>query len=193
MQVNLRKANAIQAEIRKAISAVKLELNVAVTEYTVDIPAGLAAAELNFITAIQRKEALNKVLFNIRTQVGKANAASGISDVLAEVQRVDAVLTIVGTVANPAEAKPLSEITARIEKMKANVSADARTALYGERYNNVETSVVTQQMIAQYKTKMKELKREKQALQDKLLTLNVGTNITLDAGEVDLLKDEGIL
>jgi len=193
MQVNLRKANAIQAEIRKAISAVKLELNVAVTEYTVDIPAGLAAAELNFITAIQRKEALNKVLFNIRTQVGKANATSGISDVLAEVQRVDAVLTIVGTVANAAEAKPLSEITARIEKMKANVSTDARTALYGERYNNVETSVVSQQMIAQYKTKMKELKREKQALQDKLLTLNVGTTITLDAGEVDLLKDEGIL
>jgi hypothetical protein len=193
MQVNLRKANAIQAEIRKAISAVKLELNVAVTEYTVDIPAGLAAAELNFITAIQRKEALNKVLFNIRTQVGKANAASGISDVLAEVQRVDAVLTIVGTVANAAEAKPLSEITARIEKMKANVSTDRASALYGERYNNVETSVVTQQMIAQYKTKMKELKREKQALQDKLLTLNVGTNITLDAGEVDLLKDEGIL
>jgi hypothetical protein len=193
MQVNLRKANAIQAEIRKAISAVKLELNVAVTEYTVDIPAGLAAAELSFITAIQRKEALNKVLFNIRTQVGKANATSGISDVLAEVQRVDAVLTIVGTVANAAEAKPLSEITARIDKMKANVSADARTALYGERYNNVETSVVTQQMIAQYKTKMKELKREKQALQDKLLTLNVGTTITLDAGEVDLLKDEGIL
>jgi uncharacterized protein YfcZ (UPF0381/DUF406 family) len=193
MQVNLRKANAIQAEIRKAISAVKLELNVAVTEYTVDISAGLAAAELSFITAIQRKEALNKVLFNIRTQVGKANTTSGISDVLAEVQRVDAVLTIVGTVANAAEAKPLSEITARIEKMKANVSTDARTALYGERYNNVETSVVTQQMIAQYKTKMKELKREKQALQDKLLTLNVGTNITLDAGEVDLLKDEGIL
>jgi hypothetical protein len=193
MQVNLRKANAIQAEIRKAISAVKLELNVAVTEYTVDIPAGLAAAELNFITAIQRKEALNRVLFNIRTQVGKANAASGISDVLAEVQRVDAVLTIVGTVANAAEAKPLSEITARIEKMKANVSTDRASALYGERYNNVETSVVTQQMIAQYKTKMKELKREKQALQDKLLTLNVGTTITLDAGEVDLLKDEGIL
>ena len=153
----------------------------------------MAAAELNFITAIQRKEALNKVLFNIRTQVGKANAASGISDVLAEVQRVDAVLTIVGTVANAAEAKPLSEITARIEKMKANVSTDRASALYGERYNNVETSVVTQQMIAQYKTKMKELKREKQALQDKLLTLNVGTSITLDAGEVDLLKDEGIL
>jgi len=193
MQVNLRKANAIQSEIRKAIQAVKLELNVAVTEYTVDIPAGLAAAELSFITAIQRKEALNKVLFNIRTQVGKANAASGISDVLAEVQRVDAVLTIVGTVANAAEAKPLSEITARIEKMKANVSTDRASALYGERYNNVETSVVTQQMIAQYKTKMKELKREKQSLQDKLLTLNVGTTITLDAGEVDLLKDEGIL
>ena len=193
MQVNLRKANAIQAEIRKAISAVKLDANVAVTEYTADIPAALQAAQTSFLNAIKRKEALNKVLFNIRTLVGQANAKAGISDVLAEVQRVDAVLTIVGTIANATEAKPLSEIQARIDKMKANTSTDARTAIYGERYNTVETSVISSDEIAIAKVKMKELKREKQAHQDKLLSLNVGTNITLDAGEVELLKDEGIL
>lgn len=193
MQVNLRKANAIQAEIRKAISAVKLDANVAVTEYTADIPAALQAAQTSFLNAIKRKEALNKVLFNIRTLVGQANAKAGISDVLAEVQRVDAVLTIVGTIANATEAKPLSEIQARIDKMKANTSTDARTAIYGERYNTVETSVISSDEIAIAKVKMKELKREKQAHQDKLLALNVGTNITLDAGEVELLKDEGIL
>jgi len=193
MQVNLRKANAIQSEIRKAIQAVKLELNVAVTEYTVDVPAGLAVAQTNFLSAIKRKEALNGVLFNIRATVGRINATSGISDVLAQVQRVDALMTIVGTVANAAEAKPLSEITARIDKMKANTNVDSRAALYGERYNNVETSVVSAETIAEYKNKMKELKREKQALQDKLLTLNVSTTITLNASEVDLLKEEGIL
>ena len=193
MQVNLRKANAIQAEIRKAISAVKLDANVAVTEYTADIPAALQAAQTSFLNAIKRKEALNKVLFNIRTLVGQANAKAGISDVLAEVQRVDAVLTIVGTIANATEAKALSEIQARIDKMKANTSTDARTAIYGERYNTVETSVISSDEIAIAKVKMKELKREKQAHQDKLLALNVGTNITLDAGEVELLKDEGIL
>jgi hypothetical protein len=193
MQVNLRKANAIQSEIRKAIQAVKLELNVAVTEYTVDIPAGLSLAQTNFLNAIKRKEALNTVLFDMRAQVGKANATSGISDVLAEVQRVDAVLTIAGTVAGATEAKPMSEIQARIDKMKANVSTDRSSMIYGERYNNVETSVVTPEVISSYKAKMKELKREKQALQDKLLTLNVSTTITLDAGAVDLLKEEGIL
>jgi hypothetical protein len=193
MQVNLRKANAIQSEIRKAIQAVKLELNVAVTEYTVDVPAGLSVAQSTFLSAIKRKEALNGVLFNIRATVGRINATSGISDVLAQVQRVDAVMTIVGTVANASEAKPLSEITARIDKMKANTNVDSRAALYGERYNNVETSVVSAETIAEYKNRMKELKREKQALQDKLLTLNVSTTITLDASEVALLKEEGIL
>lgn len=193
MQVNLRKANAIQSEIRKAIQAVKLEINVAVTEYTVDVPAVLLVAQESFLTAIKRKEALNTVLFNLRKEVGKANATSGISDVLAEVQRVDALMTIVGTVANAAEAKPLSEITARIDKMKANTNVDSRAALYGERYNNVETSVVMLDTITTAKAGMKELKREKQALQDKLLTLNVSTTITLDASEVALLKEEGIL
>lgn len=193
MQVNLRKANAIQAEIRKAISAVKLDTNVSVTEYTADIPAALQGAQTSFLNAIKRKNALNKVLFNIRTLVGRANAQAGISDVLAEVQRVDAALTIIGTVANATEAKPLSEIQARIDKMKANTSTDARTAIYGERYNAVETSVISSDEITLAKAKMKELKREKQAHQDKLLSLNVGTNITLDAGEVELLKDEGIL
>jgi len=193
MQVNLRKANAIQAEIRKAISAVKLETTVAVTEYTADIPAGLQLAQDNFLNAIKRKEALNTVLFNIRSLVGKANAQVGISDVLAEVQRVDALLTIVGTVANATEAKPLTEIQARIEKMKANTTVDNRSMIYGERYNTVETSVISETEIAIAKAKMKELKREKQAHQDKLLALNVGTNITLSTGEVELLKDEGIL
>lgn len=193
MQVNLRKANAIQAEIRKAISAVKLETTVAVTEYTADIPVGLQLAQDNFLNAIKRKEALNTVLFNIRSLVGKANAQVGISDVLAEVQRVDALLTIVGTVANATEAKPLTEIQARIEKMKANTTVDNRSMIYGERYNTVETSVISETEIAIAKAKMKELKREKQAHQDKLLALNVGTNITLSTGEVELLKDEGIL
>lgn len=192
MQVNLRKANAIQAEIRKAIQAVKLDVNVAVTEYTVDIQAGVQLAQETFLNAIKRKEALNTVLFDVRAQVGKANATAGISDTLAEVQRVDALLTIIGTVANAAEAKSLSEIQARIDKMKTAPQSD-RSMLYGERYNTVETSVVSSENISLAKTKMKELKREKQALQDKLLSLNVSTTITLDAGAVELLKEEGIL
>jgi hypothetical protein len=39
MQINLRKANAIQAEIKKAISAVKVESSVSISEFTSDVEA----------------------------------------------------------------------------------------------------------------------------------------------------------
>jgi hypothetical protein len=66
-------------------------------------------------------------------------------------------------------------------------------AVYGERYNNVETSVVSQSVLDKFKAEVKTLKRAKQDLQDKLLNLNVATTIALSANSVSVLKEEGIL
>jgi hypothetical protein len=57
----------------------------------------------------------------------------------------------------------------------------------------VETSVVEQSTIDAAKQKVKELKRQKQTLQDKLLTLNVNTTITISDVDTDVLKVEGII
>lgn len=192
MQVNLRKANAIQAEIRKAISAVKVETTVSVTEYTADVDAALAEAKAKLFDAIKRKEQLNKALFDIRAAVGRANAQA-ISDVLTQVQEIDGKMAIVGVGVSATEAKPLAEIQSRIEKMKATPAEAGRMSLYGDRYNVVETGLVSREVIDTFKAELKDLKRKKQVLQDELLTLNVSTNITLSPETVDVLKDEGIL
>ena len=194
MQVNLRKANAIQAEVRKAISGVKTEVNVSVSEFTADIPTAVAQAQLDFLNAIKRKEQLNTALFEIRAAVGRANSQAGVGDLLAEVERIDGKLNIIAAVANAAVAKSTDELKARVEKAKAaTADQSARMAIYGDRYNNVETSVVTQAVIDDYKAEVKSLKRAKQDLQDKLLNVNVGTSITLSADTVTVLKEEGIL
>jgi hypothetical protein len=194
MQVNLRKANAIQSEIRKAITGVKTDVNVSVTEYTVSIVDALQKAENDFLAAVKRKDELNTALFDIRAAVGRANAQAGIGDLLAEVERIDGKLSTVGVVANAQVAKSFDEILARVEKFKtANAGDNSRLALYGDRYNTVETSVVTQAVIDTFKAEVKTLKRAKQDLQDKLLNLNVGTTITLSADTVRVLKEEGIL
>ena len=194
MQVNLRKANAIQAEVRKAISGVKTEVNVSVSEFTADIPTAVAQAQMDFLNAIKRKEQLNTALFEIRAAVGRANSQAGVGDLLAEVERIDGKLNIIAAVANAAVAKSTDELKARVEKAKAaTADQSARMAIYGDRYNNVETSVVTQAVIDDYKAEVKSLKRAKQDLQDKLLNVNVGTSITLSADTVTVLKEEGIL
>jgi len=191
MEINLRKANAIQAEIRKAISAVKLDANVAVNEYTQNISEALIDATIAFQGALQRKVALTKALYNIRNSVANANATAGINVLLGNVEALDSEMAIHSSVTTQTVAKPLDEVLARVEKLKTTPTQESR--LYGDRYNKVETSVVTQSAIDVAKNQVKDLKRQRQALQDKLLSLNVNTLITISAADEALLTDEGIL
>ena len=192
--INLRKANALQSEIRKAISSSGVSDTATITEYTKDIAGGLEKAMADYATDVTRKVALNTALFNIRKSVAQANAANGISDILADVELIDAKITVYSTVATKAVAKTLDEITSRVEKLKATpADATGRSAIYGDRYSNVETSVVEQSTIDGAKQIVKQLKREKQTLQDKLLALNVNSMIGIDLTDEMVLKIEGIL
>lgn len=191
MQINLRKANAIQSEIRKAISSVNAANTVTVTEFTQNVEAVLDKAAAEYNEAVFKKVSLNSALFKIRAAVGKANAESGINEVLAQVQELEALISIKSGVASAQVRKDNSEITARIEKLKTSTSD--RTALYGDRYNNVETSVVSQLEIDKAKNDVKALKRFRQELNDKLLQLNVNTLISLSEDTVATLKEEGLV
>jgi len=192
--INLRKANALQSEIRKAISSSGVSDTLSITEYTKGYVPLLEKAMADFAADVTRKVALNTALFNIRKSVAQANANNGISDILADVELIDAKITVYNAVATKAVAKSVDEIEARVEKIKATpADISGRAAIYGDRYNNVETSVVEQSTIDGAKQIVKQLKREKQTLQDKLLTLNVNTVINIDLADEMVLKVEGIL
>ena len=189
--INLRKANAVQSEIRKAISSSGVSDTVNITEYTSDVAGGLEKAMADFATDVTRKVALNTALFNIRKSVAQANASVGISDILADVELIDAKMAVYSNVSTKTVAKSLNEINARIEKMKTTPTSEHR--IYGDRYSTVETSVVEQSTIDGAKFIVKQLKREKQTLQDKLLALNVNTTINISDVDEMVLKLEGIL
>jgi hypothetical protein len=189
MQINLRKANAIQSELRRAIGGVNTKTDIVVNEFTADVEGTLSKGALEFKQALERKEALNKALYQIRAAVGRANVESGISDVLADVELIDAQIAINNVVVNTQPRKDVSEINARIVKMK-QTPVDARSALYGERYNNVDTTVVSETDIVAAKATVKMLKRERQGLADKLLQLNVNTLIQLSDPTKLTLQEE---
>ena len=146
----------------------------------------------DYATDVTRKVALNTALFNIRKSVAQANATNGISDILADVELIDAKITVYSAVATKAVAKSLDEITSRVEKLKVTTQ-DASARMYGDRFTSVETSVVEQSTIDGAKQIVKQLKREKQTLQDKLLALNVNSMIGIDNVDEMVLKIEGIL
>lgn len=192
MQINLRKANAIQAEVRRAISQVVAKDNVTVTEFTADVEGVISKAALEFRQAVEKKEALNKALFQIRAAVGRANVESGINDTLAEMQLLDARISVKTAFVNAPLRKEISEINARIVKMKQAPSND-RSVLYGDRYNNVDTGVVSESDVNAVKAELKMLKRDRQGLNDKLLQLNVNTLIQLTDATKLTLQEEGLI
>ena len=192
MQITLRKANAVQSEIRKAIAAKNVSDTVSITEFTKNVDGVLSKAMSDFTTDVTRKVALNTALFNIRKNVARVNASAGVSDILADIELIDANMAVYSAVSTKDVAKTLTEITARIEKMKA-ATGSATDRIYGDRYNTVETTVVEQSVIDGSKEVVKKLKREKQALQDKLLTLNVNKTIDIDHVDEMVLKLEGII
>ena len=192
--INLRKANALQSEIRKAISSTGVSDTATITEYSKDIAGSLEKAMADYATDVTRKVALNTALFNIRKSVAQANAKVGISDILADIELIDAKMAVYSNISTKEAARSLTEISNRIEKIKAVPPDGSRAAaIYGDRYNTVETSVVEQGTIDGAKQIVKQLKREKQALQDKLLTLNVNTTINISEVDAMVLKVEGIL
>ena len=192
MEINLRKANAIQAEIRRAINASEAKDTLSVSEFTQNVAGEFDKAVETFRVETTRKVALTTALYNIRKSVGQVNATAGINDILADVQRVEAVMQVYTAISGKQAAKSLDEINARIEKQKT-APQDARSAIYGERYSNVETSVVVPEQINEAKEMVRKLKRERQTLQDKLLTLNVNSLVTISGVDENVLKVEGIL
>jgi len=190
--INLRKANALQSEIRKAISSSGVKDTLSVNEYTTNLDGLLEKSMADFATDVTRKVALNTALFNIRKSVAQANATNGVSDILTDIELIDAKMSVYSNVATKEVAKSFSEINARIEKLKT-AAVDANSRIYGDRYSNVETSVVEQSTIDGAKQIVKQLKREKQTLQDKLLALNVNSMIGIDSVDEMVLKMEGIL
>ena len=190
--INLRKANALQSEIRKAISSSGVKDTLSVNEYTTNLDGLLEKSMADFATDVTRKVALNTALFNIRKSVAQANSTNGVSDILTDIELIDAKMSVYSNVATKEVAKSFSEINARIEKLKT-AAVDANSRIYGDRYSNVETSVVEQSTIDGAKQIVKQLKREKQTLQDKLLALNVNSMIGIDSVDEMVLKMEGIL
>lgn len=191
MQINLRKANAVQSEIKKALSGVRLEASVTVTEFTEDVEGTINRGNADLNAALQQKRRLIGALFEIRSAVGRANAGAGIGDTLTAIEQIDQEMSVVSALTGLKARTSLTEINARIEKAKANTSD--RVSLYGDRLSAVETTVVDQATVDSAKAEVKQMKRAKQALQDKLLQLNVNTLIELSEATAATLKDEGIL
>jgi uncharacterized protein YdcH (DUF465 family) len=130
-------------------------------------------------------------LYNIRGLVGTANANSGIDLALAKAAFID---KRIGQLNELAEAKAVTNIAVlngKLDKIR-NRKEESRTSLYG-RDDTVSTGVIGAEQVAQAKTEISNLKKQKQKLNDEVLELNIKTEIPLSEDVVTTLQAEGLL
>lgn len=188
MNITLRKASALQNAINETLKGLEVTTTVTVDEFQ-DAGAVIAAKRNEVSQTVVRKAALLDVLYAVRKGVAAANATAGITDLLAEVAQLDKRIQLQNALASASVQLEAAVLDGRLTRLREQ-TGEAR--LY-RHTSGVETGVFTQDEIAAAKAELADLKKRKQALQDRLLELNVGTTVALSEKSVIVLQQEGLL
>ncbi len=186
MKVSLRKANALQAAINEVIASLDLTVDVKINEF--EKPSEkLALATSRMAANLERRSGLFDVLYEIRNSVATANHVSGINAMLSEVARSEKDIVFYTRLAKLEPALSQEVIVGKLGKIKG------RTEDYYGRDDLVMTNIFNADELSSFKEKLAAIKKQKLSVQDKLLELNVRTDIELSDVSVELLKTEGLL
>ena len=191
MNISLRKANAVQNGINEALKGIEIKTTLELNEFQ-DVVAELKKANDVLFTNDSRRQRLLLALYNIRGLVGAANASSGIDMKLATAAFIEKRIAQLETLSKIEAVTDLAVINGKLEKIRNDKSESARRSIYG--YNDtVSTTVVSAEQIAQVKTEIQNLKKQKQKLNDEILELNIKTEIPLSEDVVKTLSEEGLV
>jgi DNA repair exonuclease SbcCD ATPase subunit len=189
MNISLRKANAVQNSINEAIRGVDITTTISINEFQ-DIEAELTRANNELFANDVRRQKLLLALYNIRGLVGTANAQSGIDMNLAKAAFIDKRVAQLEEIASAKPVTDLDVLKGKMEKIRNRV--DDSRGIYG-RDDSLTTSVVGQEQLKQIRDEIKNLKKQKQKLNDEILELNIKTEIPLSDDVVTTLQSEGLI
>ena len=188
MKITLRKANALQNAIQDHIKTIDISATLSLNEFQVP-QAELSIARNTLIANDNRRASLTMALYAIRALVGKMNAVSGVSDYLARAAYIDKRIGQLKTLAESTVVEAETVLNGKLEKLR---TTDSKNRMYG--YNdNVSTGVLKQEQIDDFKKVMSDLKKEKQSINDKVLELNIKTEIELIEEVVSILQAEQLV
>jgi len=186
MQINLRKANSIQTSIQDAINSIEMESQVEINEFEnpVDI---IQTANDNFFGNDARRQKLLQAFYNIRALVATANANCGVSTNLAKAAFIEKRIVQLTPIASARPMTSMEVIKGRLDRIKNRDDKE----YYGR--DTVSTTIFGKDQISQAKAEIKNLKKQKQKVNDENLDLNFKTEIPLSEETVTVLTEEGIL
>ena len=191
MNLTLRKANAVQTAINDAIKSIEIKTSVELNEFQ-SVEEALQKANTVLFANDARRQRLLLSLYNIRGLVGQANATSGVDTKLATAAFLDKRLAQLAELASVDAITDLVVITGKLEKIRNSKDETARSRIYGIS-DTVSTSVISAEQLTSIKNEIKNLKKQKQKVNDEILELNINTEIPLSEEVVGTLTAEGLV
>jgi uncharacterized protein YdcH (DUF465 family) len=191
MNISLRKASALQNSINDAIKGIKIETSIELNEFQ-DVAVELKNANDKLFNNDSRRQRLLLALYNIRGLVGSANAQSGIDLKLATAAFVEKrVAQLEGLAVDPVT--NLAVINGKLDKIRNDKSdTGRRSSIYGFS-DTVSTNVIGHEQLDVINAEIKNLKKQKQKINDEVLELNIKTEIPLSEEVVATLQSEGLV
>jgi hypothetical protein len=190
MNISLRKANAIQNAINDTVKSIKINLTADFNEFQ-DPAVELQRLNAELFANDQRRADLLTAQFSIRGLVGAANATSGVDAKLTQAAFIDKRIGQLEVLASAEVMTEMNVILGKLDKIR-NRKEESRASLYG-RDDTVHTGLLTKDQIESAKGMIRDLKNQKQKLNDEILELNVRTEIALTAEVEQVLRTEGLV
>lgn len=191
MKINLRKASALINEIRSAAKDIDVAVAHAVNIYDDGYARVLSEARARAVNDFNRRTRLEQAVAELRAAVGRANAQSGISDMLADdayLESLEGRLKVMAA----AEAREDSGTVDRVVQAKRVSAEKSERSLYGfegaTKFNIMDAADITE-----FQNKLKAVRKERRELKDRTVELNVRTEIEVPLETETVLREEGLI
>jgi hypothetical protein len=190
-KLNLRKAAATQTILQDLLKSIDVINSIELNEFQDPATAINEANGKLFANDTRRNDVLMSI-YSIRSLVGLQNAISGVGSKLTQIAYIDKRISqLEQLIDGVTPIMAMDVIQGKLEKIRTR-PADSRASIYGHA-DEVRTSVLSTEQIENIRGVIRDLRKQKSALNDEILELNIKSEIELTPDVEAVLTREGLI
>jgi hypothetical protein len=191
-KLNLRKAAATQTILQDLLKSINVANSIELNEFQDPATAINEANGKLFANDTRRNDVLMSI-YSIRSLVGLQNAISGVGSKLTQIAYIDKRISqLEQLIADVTPMLDMDVIQGKLEKIRTRVNDNSRASIYGLN-DEVRTSVLSTDQIENIRGVIRDLRKQKSALNDEILELNIKSEIELTPDVEAVLTREGLI
>lgn len=187
MEITLRKASSVQQELQTQLNILqnRVDARVELTEFK-DPEEVLEDRRADVLSVIDECEGVANAIYEIRDAVGKENAASGVSEILAKIAQANRIISVYRNFTSLEPREDIVIIKGKLDKISKSDDS------YPSYSNKVVSNSLYESDIIALEERVKELKKIKSQLSDRLLEINVSAKIKLSNSTAEVVRKAGL-